>query len=335
MYISKGPLLDFIVYLKKVFNFLNKHFYIVLIISWITKYKNNKFYKSILWLIRIFVIVNIIFSVGYIIYISYIEHSIFTGFSIYYDLMNYYYNNFFNFCNDLINLDNEDSIINHIKNIKDSDTKLKNEIKSEVKEAFKEVMDEAIDKLDNMEVENNSNYLKNIALFSSVLFLSYFIFILPGSGITPQELLNYNWNNQSLIELKINIINLFNNPTNPGTPDNKGIDLPSPNSTNSSQLSNYFPNNDQSISPVISNSSIEQSTITPNTPVIKYSNLPHIESSTQTIINSVDSSSQTTIDGITVSKLVESNNIIQDVLDPESKTTILNHTNNIIKNITD
>lgn len=92
MYVNRGTLLNIIMLAKKVFNFLNKHFYILLIISTITNYTNNKLYKSFIWLVKVFVILNILFGVGYIVYFSTLEHSINNGWSLYLDLINYYFN---------------------------------------------------------------------------------------------------------------------------------------------------------------------------------------------------------------------------------------------------
>jgi hypothetical protein len=53
MYINRGTLLNLILKGKKLVNFLNKHFYVLLIISTISKYTNSKYYKFISWLIKI------------------------------------------------------------------------------------------------------------------------------------------------------------------------------------------------------------------------------------------------------------------------------------------
>jgi hypothetical protein len=44
---------------------------------------------------------------------------------------------------------------------------------------------------------------------------------------------------------------------------------------------------------------------------------------------------QTTLDGISVSKMVETVNILEDVLDKENSSLIQNHVNDKIKKITD
>lgn len=73
-----------------MFAFLNKHFYLILIINTINKYLNTRYYKFISWLEKVFVIANIIFGISYILYFSFTEHSFNYGFSIYNDLISQY-----------------------------------------------------------------------------------------------------------------------------------------------------------------------------------------------------------------------------------------------------
>ena len=108
--------------------------------------------------------------------------------------------------------------------IKDSTAQIKNEVKAGMKEAISEALNE-------LQEDEVGGYLKQLVLVTSGLFFIYFIFILPGTSITPEELTQYNWFNQSLIEFKSNIINFFNKPTNPGNPP--APNLPdSPNNNN-------------------------------------------------------------------------------------------------------
>jgi len=206
--LKAGNLLYLILLLKRTFTFLNKHYYIIIIISTIAKYTNNKFYKSIAWLIKLFIFANIIFGVGYILYFSLSESSFINGVSIYNDFIKYYLDSLLKFWNDLINIDIENTLIKNTSSLQKEDINV--QIKEGIKEALKEVIDEALDKMHEAET-NNNNLIKNIAFTSGVLFLSYFIFILPGPNINPEELIQYNWFNQSLIEFKINIFNLFGN----------------------------------------------------------------------------------------------------------------------------
>ena len=301
-----------------MFNLLNKHFYILLIISTLSKYTNTKFYKFISWIVKIFVFANIILGVGYIIYFSYLDSSFSNGLSNYYDLIINFWNDSIKFWNDVINISIEDSIASKVK-----DSNISNQIQESVKEGIKSGVKELLDELqeNDMQSQANSDLLKQLALFSSVLFFGYFLFILPGSSMTPEALTEYNWFNQSLIEFKISfkdfIVNLFSNPSNPGTPSNKGVVLPN-----------------SPTSPTLSVSTEALSTVTPNTPIASNSNLtPYFKNSiaTQTSVETVNSSTETHINGIAVSKMVETTNIVADVLGKENSNTILNHVNSTIK----
>jgi hypothetical protein len=256
------------------------------------KVKDTRFYKVINWSIKIVLIINLIVGTGYILY--------FTDYVFTFDSLSTFYSNlikpYIDFLktlwNDLININIEDSLINKMK---DSNIDLKQEIKVGIKEGVKEALNEILDELHKNEIqsevvnsEGNSHLLKQLALFSSVVFFGYFLFVLPGPSIDSEVLTQYNWFNQSLIEFKITvkdiILNIISNPDNPGTPDN--IDLiNSPISpTNLDQsLNTYFP-----IKPSNSGGSEGLSTITPNTPRISIS-----EIGTQTIINSSEASTET------------------------------------------
>jgi hypothetical protein len=155
---------------------------------------------------------------------------------------------------------------------------------------------------EEIQLYEQNNILKNIAFVSGLLFLSYFIFALPGSEITPIELASYNWFNQSLIEIKLTILNIFSG-SNGG---NGGA--PAPNTSGSG-----------SISPSTSSSS--------TTPTKYFTTLPSIDT--------VEASTQTNVGGLTVSKMEESVNILQDVLDEDASAHLLNHVSSKIKTITD
>jgi len=297
---------------NKIFTVINKYFYILPLISMVTSLNDNKIFRIIREIIKIIIVVNIVLGVGLIIYFTDIVSPINTTLSIYNDLLEPYI--------ELIKTI-WDKIINYFtptfKGIESPTSSIKNEvesilkdatsqIKEGVKEGVKEALDEALSQMH--EDEANSDLLKQLALFSSTIFFIYFIFILPGgSPITPEDLAQYNWMNQSLIEIKITvkdfIISLFSNPSNPSnpggspsTPGNNGvINLPSPISQSSSG-----------------------STVTPS--LFKDKS----EVGIQTILN-----------GTTVGKMVETTSILADVLGPEDSNMIQDKVNELIKNITD
>lgn len=112
------------------------------------------------------------------------------------------------------------SLKNELESVlKDSTSQIRNEVKAGIKEGIKEALAETLDQIqDDTANQANNDLLKQLALFSSSLFLFYFLFILPGSSINPEEFTQYNWFNHSLIDLKFNIINLFTNPSTPRNP---------------------------------------------------------------------------------------------------------------------
>lgn len=229
------------------------------------------------------------------------------------------------FWNDLINFDNviEDSYI------KNSGDKIKHQIKLGIKEGVKEALDEVLNDISEAETKNQSDLLlKQIAIYSSLLFFGYLIFILPGSGITPEELVQYNWFNQSLIEIKVNIINFFTNPSKPGpgNPDNPtnplNLDI---NILKSTVDVGTSPISQSPVSP------LTESTVTPNTPKsnLKGGFSMFFKSTT------VDNSTQTVLDGKTVGKMVEMTNVLDEVLPVEDSALIKDSVNKLIHNITD
>jgi hypothetical protein len=110
-------------------------------------------------------------------------------------------------------------------------------------------------------------------------------------------------------------MDFFSKPSNPGTPTSGGgstISLPI------SEASSVFTQ-----SPSIVSESLP--TITPNTPV----------ATVQTLSQYVDQSVSTDIDGLTLSKLIETSDILQNSLDNETANKVAEHCNKSIKNITD
>lgn len=333
---NRSSLFKLMFKINKIFTILNKHFYILPLLSLLSKLRNNKIFQIMNWIIKLFIFINIILSVGYFIYFTDFVSSFNSIYSIYYDILEYYIELMKNIFQKIINFGPGDQASNNstlIKNelesiLKDSTSNIRND----VREGMREAIDEALNKMQVDELNSNSNLLKYIALTSSLIFGIYIIFILPGSSITPESLNEYNWVNQSLIDLKINIkdfiINLLiNPPTNPGGDGigvigNHGSVAGGVNSIN--QIS-------PSISVISDVSSVAtDATITPNT-----SNINTVDVSTQTIVNTVESSTQTIMNGKVVSKLVATNNILGEVLQLEVQNDINRVVNEAIKNITD
>jgi hypothetical protein len=318
MYINRGTLLNLFMFLKRMYEFLNKHLYIVLIISTLASYTNTRFYKSFIWLVKMFVLANIIFGVGYIIYFSVAEHSFTLGLQFYQDLISNYFSHLTNFWNDLMNIDIEDNIIKNSFNnsSKDAINQIKEELnvtfKAGIKEGITEAVNEAMDRLEEIEADTRTNTIKNIAFVGGILFLSYFVFVLPNDA-TPELLSNYNWFNQSLIGLKANLLDLiFGN--NRGGGGNAPSDLVRSTSDGTSVA-----------------------TVTPNTPITNNNSFSPltVDSSTQTITNSVNSSTQTDINALSVSKNIKAVEVLKEILNNENQIVVFNGINEMVPTITD
>jgi len=310
---NRSTMLKLMHKINKFYNVLNKYIFIYPLFSIIFnilgnifKLRDNKSYKLIKNLIKLLILVNIVLAASVILYFTDFETSINNTYSFYYDLLEPYIEMFKALYNKLITYLNNSTIAS-------GPTDSISQIRNEVKAGMKEAISEALNEMDNDAKAAGIDYLKQAALISSGLFFIYFLFILPGTSISTEELVNYNWFNQSLIELKINILNLFNN--NSGGPSNSpgGGSPINP----SVEIDNYF-------TPTTVDAAVGGST--PITPT---------QSNVFPLKSYGDVSTETYLDGITVSKLLETREILERSLGVEEAQMIKDHANNVIKNITD
>jgi len=133
---------------------------------------------------------------------------------------------------------------------------------------------------------------------SGLEILTYFIFVIPGTGTTPEQFIQYNWFNQSLIDFKLQLIDIFNNNIDKG-----GGSTGSTGSTTNTYLNS------------------NTSTPMPNTPK-PLNNILTTSKGTQTNLN-----------GIAVSKMVETINILGDVLPEEGARIVSDAVTKNIKTI--
>lgn len=344
---TRSQMLKLMHKLNKYYNVFSKYIYIIPLFSVISKisiFKNNKFIKFINYIIKLIIIVNLVLGVSIILYFTDFTTPLNNTFSLYNDLLEPYIELIKNIWNKLLNYfntltDSSSQIKIEVESlIKDSTSQIKTEVKAGIKEGVKEIVDELLS-----EIDNKPNYfyylLKQLSFYSSLLFFGYFFFVLPSN---PDTLTEYNWLTQALIEIKINvkdfIIGLFTDPTNPGNPgtSNTGpavIESPITPKTPNTQLNNYFPieRDNSGTSPW---SEPSTSTLTPNTPRINNSNglTPLTEN---VITDTVSKEIQTNIDAITVSRMVESVNLMADVMPEEISNQILDGVHKLVKNITD
>lgn len=306
-------------------NTLNKYFYILplmsVLINLLSRIYNNKFFSIVKFILQFVTILSVLLSVGIIVYFTDFVTPINQTYSIYKDLLEPYmelikhlWNQIINFIQNIISSTTEpsQSIKNEVESIiKDSTLQIKDEVKAGIKDGIKEVFNEA---LDSMPEDNTSKYLKSFLIGSGIFFI--YLFVLPSN---PELISEYNWINQCLIEFKITLKDLIlSYLTNSGNPDNGGnpggTNITSPITPNT-ELNRFFPIES-------SNSGSSNATITPNTP--KLSNISMNEASVQT-----------TLHGITVGKMVETTNILGDVLALEYQEDIKNGVDKLIHKITD
>jgi hypothetical protein len=253
---ERSQMLKLMYKLNRIFTVLNKYIFILPLISIISKFFTTdiKFLNTIKTLIKALIIIHIVLGGFVILYFTDFVTPLNTTYSIYSDLLEPYIELLKVFWNKLIsyftNLPDPSSVSkSELESVvKDSTSQMKIEVKSGIKEGVKEIVDELL-----AEIDNKPNYfyylLKQICLYSSLIFFGYFLFVLPSN---PESLTEYNFINQSLIEFKLTvkdfIIDLFTKPTNPGNPGSSvtpvapgSIESPISPNTPSSQLNKYFP----------------------------------------------------------------------------------------------
>lgn len=300
--------------LNKIITVLNKYLYILplitIIINNLSYFKDNQTFKFIIRIIKILIILSIVLSGLVVLYFTDFTSPMTNTYSLYQDLLDPYIEFIKNIWNKLINIikyysPGESTTTQIESKLESVISQVKDEVKLGIKEGIKETVGEILEELQEETVNSNTNLYKNIALTASGLFLFYFLFALPSSPVSPEELASYNWFNQSLIEFKITVLNLFSGPSNPGNPGN------SPLSNAGAILTPSTPS-----SPVLSSTSSELTEV----PRLKQ----YVEASTQTIL-----------DSLTVSRNLEAVNLMIDHLDKETSNQIADGTVKIIKTITD
>ena len=261
--------------LNNIFTILNKYFYILPILSVLSNIRKTKIFVTINNFIKLIILINIILGVSLILYFTDFSSSLNTTYSIYADLLEPYIelikhslNKLIQFYNNLFNLKGSDSLQNELKSVlTESTSQMKSELKSEMIDVLDQMREDDIQAFDNL--------LKQLGLISAAGFLFYFIFILPSDAAV--DLTQYNWLNQTLINIKLTIIDLISKPQNPGSVNPNNLDIPkspidgggspvSPVSPvpNSENFNIYFTKPDVGVSDIPS-SGIP--TVTPNTPI--------------------------------------------------------------------
>lgn len=341
---SRSTMLKLMHKLNKLFNLINKHFYIITIFTWvfnkIYNIKSNKLLYVTYNIIKIILFISIIFSVAIIAYFTDLNPALNNLHSMYYDLLEPYIEIIKHSYDKLVNYFN--SILD---NFKSPQLNIENEIKTGIKSGIKEALEEVIEDIETESKMKSDNLIKQFIIASSVLFTLYLFLYLPGSDVNAQDISQYNSFNQFLINLKVTVIDIFSNssgkPGAPGTPGSTNISPP----ISPSEVSTYFK------SPASVTESI--ATITPNTPVASTSSLDVLTQNTAGVINNTSTSIspintvpsisnyiekevatdilsclseaihtskevETDISGFVVSRMVETMDVIQEAMDKET-----------------
>ena len=326
---NRSDLLKLMYRLNRIFTILNKYFYILPILSYISSIKDNKYYKSINKVLKLIILINIVLGVSLVILFTDFISPINNVNSIYNDLLEPYieiikhlWTKSIQSCSVAINkiFSLQSSAVPSNPQletvIQESITKIQTEVKIGVKTGIQEALEDILN-----EYHSESNLLKQLALVSAVGFFVYFIFILPGGGPGSLDYSQYNWINQSLIELKIMIKDLIVQPGG-----EIGKDMVSA----SVQTREMVETGVQTIlevakSPVSPISDGGTSTITPNTPITVV----------KTISEYVESSTQTSLEGVQISRTIQAFNLVTEGLSESTQSKLKILVNGEITKITD
>jgi hypothetical protein len=330
--LKNKKLITFYKYSVKVFKFLNKHLYILSILSFLTKTRNSIFYKIISYTIKLVILINLFISSG----LFYASIDLYTPFS---NIYSFY---------DIILSPYLDLIKNKYDKIFDLDI-------SKPGTTDKEILDSKLPTLDESKPSNKEG-IKNFLSVIAFLFLLWFVFGVPAPSIDPRELEHYNFINKALFQVKVLIKDLwniwFNNGGDSGSsgsgnkgssPDEILFDI-SPdagiecgdNRSNSSSSGSTTPTRPSIIDPSSSTGPGTSNPRTQGSNLVDSNNGCSIPNDLQYIEHSkVNKNQQTIINGVTVSKMNEAVKVIQDSLSKSDSDELLDLVNSRIKNITD
>lgn len=298
---------------------MNKHLYILSIISLIAKARKSIYYKIISWILKLILAINLLVTSGLFFSIVDLSTPLEGIYNFYSDMLGPYIkylklklSEMFDMFNHLEKKYVTESTLNHHSSHLASKTLPIQTIDYPVN---------SLNKLNNLvedEIELKLN-IRSILFYTSVGLILYTVYWLPGVGVfPPADILEYNFFNQSLINGKVYITKQFHvlkfvifgddypSPTSSthSTPDIGTIELPP---TDNSAVSSPT-------TPMASSSklTLDTNTPTPTSGVNVRVRIPRFRQ------RFVDQATQTTLDGFTVSKGVEVVNILADSLDQET-----------------
>lgn len=186
-----------------VFKFMNKHLYILSILSLIARARKSIYYKIITWTIKLILALNLVISSG--LFFSVID--LVTPFDVVYK-----------FYNDLLTpyivklkakLSEAFGIFNQIKKtyITENNSIDTTHLPSATQPLLELDIIENNEEIEQIEVKFN---YKTMFFITTVGLLIYIIYFIPGGSTPPSNLLEYNSLNQSLIHFKVSVNKQFN-----------------------------------------------------------------------------------------------------------------------------
>jgi hypothetical protein len=199
--IKNRNLIKIVKYGKIVFKFLNRHLYILSLISLIAKFRKSNTYLVLNWLIKIIVSINLLFVSG--LFFTFTDlYTPLTSIITFYETIFAPYIEIIKIKTKLIyNLINNtnDSINNHLESVQTLNNK----------RMLISTVDQLIDLDDNnllSDTDNSSFNARSLLIFASSCFLVYFLFYIPGfNPVSATDIAQYNWFNQGLIDVKITV----------------------------------------------------------------------------------------------------------------------------------
>jgi hypothetical protein len=301
-------------YSKELFKFLNKHLYILSILSFLRRSRNSFYYKLISYTLKLVIFINLIITSGLFFTLTDFTTPFNIISSIYKDLLYPYLDMSKEIYTRLIDNLNSSSITKKINNSIEL-----NDIKDSTSVSSHSKVTPVIEPQENIEFNIN---IKNILFYTGLGVLLYFIYYIPGPSIAPEEIVKYNTLNQSFIQIKIIFKDLFNSFFNPGDPKGKGPNL----GVLDTELTDL-----KASGSVDSHSPSPFNTPGPSTPI-------NINRDVAKIVNPLlylNKSIQTDLDSLAVGRRKAMVVIMDQALPTHVKQSLLNSTQLLIKNITD
>ena len=194
---------------------MNKHLYILSIISIISKLRKSKSYKIVSWILKIVVAINLIITSGLFLTLTDFITPYNIIINIYSDLFEPYINISKNLYNDLTDKFNDSSVNKHLKSIENNSNSTNTNLSNinSITDKLTSINEYLID--DNDQIEIHFNF-KTFSFYVGMGILYYFIFLSPGPSTPPSEIVKANIIDQGFYSIKVYIKDYINSYFNIG-----------------------------------------------------------------------------------------------------------------------